>query len=62
MEFPSSRAERKVARTWSRFGCVEDVLPRPPIQEMWLTVARALLHSGLVECVCSVAVWVLCVH
>ena len=32
-----------------------------PIQEMRLAVAWAMLYSGLVECVSSVAMWVVCV-
>ena len=28
LEFAVSRAERKAARKWSGYGCVEDVLPR----------------------------------
>ena len=32
----------------------------PPIQLMRLAVAWAVLYSGLVECVCSVDLWVLC--
>ena len=32
----------------------------PPIQLMRLAVAWAALYSGLVECVCSVDLWVLC--
>ena len=38
---------------WLCVGCVT-----PPIQEMRLAV---VLHCGLVECVCSVAISVLCV-
>ena len=45
----------KVARTLSECCCVEDVTP--PIQEMRLAV---VLQCGLVECVCSVAISVLC--
>ena len=31
----------------------------PTIHEMRLAVARAVLYSGIVECMCSVAMWVL---
>ena len=34
----------------------------PPIQKMRLSVAWAALFSGLVEYMCSVAIWVLCVN
>ena len=48
LEFAGSRAERKAARTWSGCGCVEDVLTRSYRK-----------CSGLVQCVCSVIMWVL---
>ena len=38
-------------------GCVAR-----PIQEMRLSVAWAVSYCGLVECVCSVAMWFLCVN
>ena len=44
---------------WSECGCVKNVLPRPTIHEMRLAVAWAVLYSGIVECMCSVAMWVL---
>ena len=42
---------------WLCGGCVA-----PPIQEMRLAVAWAVSYGGLEECVCSMAVWMLCVY
>ena len=47
--------QKKVTRTSSGCECVA-----PPIQLMRLAVAWAALYSGLVECVCSEDLWVLC--
>lgn len=42
---------------WLCGGCVA-----PPIQEMRSAVVWAVLYSGLDECVCSMAMWMLCVN
>ena len=34
----------------------------PPIQEIRSVVVWAVLYSGLDECVCSTAMWMLCVN
>ena len=34
----------------------------PPIREIRLAVVWAVLYSGLDECVCSMAMWMLCVN
>ena len=42
---------------WLCIGCVTR-----PIQEMRFAVAWAVFYGGLVEYVCSVVLWVLCVN
>ena len=49
--------DEDVEWVWLCGGCVA-----PPIQEIRYAVAWAVLYSGIVQCVCNVAMWVLCVH
>ena len=49
--------DQDVEWVWLCGGCVA-----PPIQEMRLAVVWAVSYSGLEECVCSMAMWMLCVN
>ena len=57
--FQQSREEggKDVDWVWLCGGCVS-----PPIQVMRLAVVWAVFYSSLVECVCSVAMLVMCVN
>ena len=48
--------EEGVSWAWLCGGVVA-----PPIEEMRSAVVWAVLYNGLVECACTVEVWMLCV-